>query len=176
MAARCFVAFARALPCALGLSGCVVTTFEGPGEPPRVAPSPTPSNDPADSFGETFAEAPARSANAAETEPRGISARHLLVQYRGSSRAAPGITRSRDEARTRAEEALARARAGEDFEALVREYSDEPGAAARGGKLGRFERRMMVKEFSDAAFALEVNEISNVVETDFGFHVIQRTE
>jgi NIMA-interacting peptidyl-prolyl cis-trans isomerase 1 len=170
-----FVAFARALSCALPLAGCVVTTFEGPGEPPRVAPSLAPSNEP-ENFGETFAEAPARTATAAEAEPRGISARHLLVQYKGSSRAAPGITRTRDEARLRAEEAHARARAGEDFETLVREYSDEPGASTRGGKLGRFERRMMVKEFSDAAFALEVNEISGVVETDFGFHVIQRTE
>lgn len=176
MSARTFVSSFRALPFALGLSGCVVTTFEGAGDPPRVAPSPTPSNEPPEAFGETFAEAPARSANAAETEPRGISARHLLVQYKGSSRAAPGITRSRDEARVRAEEALTRARAGEDFETLVREYSDEPGASSRGGKLGRFERRMMVKEFSDAAFALEVNQISDVVETDFGFHVIQRTE
>lgn len=174
MAARRFVALARALSCTALLSGCVVTTFEGAGEPPRVAPSPTPSNEP-ESFGETFAEAPARSSKA-DAEPRGISARHLLVQYKGSSRAAPGITRSRDEARVRAEEALARARAGEDFETLVREYSDEPGASSRGGKLGRFERRMMVKEFSDAAFALEVNEISGIVETDFGFHVIQRTE
>lgn len=175
MFAHRFIALLRAASCAVPLSGCVVTTFEGPGEPPRVAPSPTPSNEP-ETFGETFAEAPARTSNATQTEPRGISARHLLVQYKGSSRAAPGITRSRDEARSRAEEALARARAGEDFETLVREYSDEPGASSRGGKLGRFERRMMVKEFSDAAFALEVNEISDVVETDFGFHVIQRTE
>ena len=170
-----FSNFVRVLPYALALSGCVVTTFEGPGEPPRVAPSPTPSNEP-ESYGETFAEAPARTANSAANEPAGISARHLLVQYKGSTRAAPGITRTRDEARVRAEEALARARAGEDFETLVREYSDEPGASSRGGKLGRFERRMMVKEFSDAAFALEVNEISGIVETDFGFHVIQRTE
>lgn len=174
MSIRRLAALGRPISCALLLSGCVVTTFEGPGDPPRVAPSPTP-NEP-ESFGETFAEAPARSSSPEENEPRGISARHLLVQYKGSSRAAPGITRTRDEARERAEEALSRARAGEDFEALVREYSDEPGAAARGGKLGRFERRMMVKEFSDAAFALEVNEISGVVETDFGFHVIQRTE
>jgi hypothetical protein len=168
--------FARAAAPALLFSGCVLTTFEGPGEPPRVAPSPRGSA-PQEGFGETFAEAPSQTkTDAPETEPRGVSARHLLVQYKGSSRAAPGITRTRDEARARAEEALGRAKAGEDFVTLVREYSDEPGAGARGGDLGRFERRMMVKEFSDAAFSLEVNQISGVVETDFGFHVIQRTE
>ncbi|MEI8258629.1 MAG: peptidylprolyl isomerase, partial [Deltaproteobacteria bacterium] len=69
--------------------------------------------------------------------PREIAARHVLVMYRGSMRNT-GQTRTRDDARVRATEALRRARASEDFPALVREYSDEPGAAARGGSLGRF--------------------------------------
>lgn len=154
--------------------GCVVTTFEGPGEAPRVtAPPPVPpskkSSARAQSPGESFAEAPAR----AEDK---IGARHLLVQYAGSKRAGAGIQRTRDEARQRAEEAHKRALAGEDFAALVREYSDEPGAGERGGDLGHFERRRMVKGFSDAAFALDIGGISPVVETEFGFHVIQRTE
>jgi hypothetical protein len=153
-------------------TGCVITTFEGPGDPPRVAPPPpVPSRkgSDAESIGETFAEAPAHA------EDR-IGARHILVMYAGSKRAPTGITRSREEAQKRAEQALARAQSGEDFAALVREYSDEPGAAERGGDLGRFERRMMVKSFADAAFALEVGGISPVIETEFGFHVIQRTE
>ena len=167
----------RAIVIAVALSpltaSCVVTTFEGPGEAPRVtAPPPPPSKKSsarAQSPGETFAEAPAR----AEDK---IGARHILVQYAGSKRASAGIQRTRDEARRRAEEVLARALAGEDFAALVREYSDEPGAAERGGDLGHFERRRMVKSFADAAFALELGGISKVIETEFGYHVIQRTE
>ncbi len=160
-----------ALAFSLLATSCVVTTLEGPGDPPRIAPPPPTSPREQDtSFGESFAEAPAR------TAPQTIAARHILVQYRGAMRAAPTIMRSKDAARLRAEEALARARAGEDFEALVAEYSDEPGAAQRGGNLGRFERKVMVQEFSDAAFRLEPGEISDVVESPFGFHVIQRTE
>ncbi len=157
---------------AIFLAGCVVSTIEGPGEPPRVAPPPTQAGKKAsdESFGETFAEAPAK------TAPEAIAARHILIQYRGAMRAAPSVTRSKDAARLRAEEALNRARAGEDFEALVSEYSDEPGAASRGGNLGRFERKVMVREFADAAFALAPNEISAIVESPFGYHIIQRTE
>ena len=105
-----------------------------------------------------------------------IAARHILVMHAESQRVPPGIDRTRSQARARAEEALRRVRAGEDFAALVREYSDEPGAGDRGGSLGQFRRGMMTRAFEDAAFALDVNAISDVVETEFGFHVIQRTE
>jgi parvulin-like peptidyl-prolyl isomerase len=150
---------------ALLLSGCVVTTLEGPGEPPRVAPAPGPSR----------TESLSAQTRAPEG-PQTIAARHLLVAYSGSERADPRVTRTKEEARARATEALERARAGEAFETLVAEYSDEPGAAERGGDLGRFPRRAMVKPFADAAFALEPGALSDVVETPFGFHVIQRTE
>jgi hypothetical protein len=157
---------------ALLCGACVVTTFEGPGEPPRVAVAPTPSG--ASKPGAAPGEA--ENADAEAGQPTEIAARHLLVSYQGALRASPSVTRSKVEAEARAKEALARAKAGEDFEVLVKEFSDEPGAAERGGSLGRFQRGMMVPPFEKAAFKLGPGEVSDLVETQFGFHVIQRTE
>ena len=140
---------------------CVVTTHEGVGRPPVAAVEERPTS---------------RAVAADENLPIEISARHLLVQYVGSQGASRRITRKKEEARRRADEALARAQAGEDFATLVGEYSDEPGAKERGGSLGRFQHHAMVRPFSDAAFHLKVGQLSGVVETPFGFHVILRTE
>ncbi|MEI9939656.1 MAG: peptidylprolyl isomerase [Pseudomonadota bacterium] len=159
--------------CALGFcAGCVVTTFESPGEAPRIAPPPSPI---ASAEGKRATAAPIASVDIS-SQPLEISARHLLVSYKGGLRASPGIGRSKAEALARAEEAQKRAAAGEDFIALVKQYSDEPGAAERGGDLGKFDRGSMVPAFANAAFALKIGEISAVVETQFGFHVIKRTE
>jgi parvulin-like peptidyl-prolyl isomerase len=76
-------------------------------------------------------------------------------------------------ARGKAEDLLKRARSGEDFDKLAKENSDEPGAKESGGDLGWFGRGRMVKPFEDAAFALKDNEISEIVESQFGFHIIQ---
>jgi parvulin-like peptidyl-prolyl isomerase len=154
----------------VGLPACVLSTFEGPGEPPRVAVAPVPSSS-RPGLGDSL-----ETEGSTAGQPTEISARHLLVAYQGALRASPSVTRSKAEAQTRAVEALKRAKAGEDFAALVKEYSDEPGAAERGGSLGRFGRGMMVPAFERAAFKLAPGELSEVIETQFGFHVIQRTE
>jgi len=110
-----------------------------------------------------------------EREPDEISARHVLVMHKGSQARPEGVTRSREEAMTRAKECLAKIRGSADFNEMVNEYSDEPGARQRQGDLGKFKRGTMVQAFGDAAFTLKVGEVSDVVETAYGFHIIKRT-
>jgi peptidyl-prolyl cis-trans isomerase SurA len=72
-----------------------------------------------------------------------------------------------------AESILVQLRRGADFETLARRYSDDPGTKERGGDLGWFRRGQMVQAFERVAFALRPGEISGVVETPFGFHIIK---
>lgn len=110
------------------------------------------------------------------SQPTKIAARHILVMHKGSRSKPESISRTREEAKARTQEALVKIRGGADFEQIVIEYTDEPGGAARKGDLQTFDRSQMVKPFSDAAFGLKVGEISEVVETPYGFHIIQRTK
>lgn len=129
------------------------------GEVPELSPEPVASTE-----------------KRASNEPLSIRAQHLLVMHSQSKSAPPTMVRTRAEARARAEEALGKIKGGADFDEVVKAYSDEPGAGARGGDLGKFTRQKMVKKFADAAFKLKVGEVSDVVESEFGFHVIRRTE
>ncbi len=74
-----------------------------------------------------------------------------------------------------AKELLERLRKGESFAKLAEQYSID-GSRRRGGDLGFFGRGVMVKSFEDAAFALQKGEISGLVKTQFGYHIIKRLE
>ena len=107
-----------------------------------------------------------------------IGAQHLLVMHKESMRAPAGISRSKDEAKKRAQEALDKMKKGTAFDALVKEYTDEPGAKDKNppGDLGTFTKGRMVPPFEEAAFKLKPNETSELVETPFGYHIIKRTK
>jgi peptidyl-prolyl cis-trans isomerase NIMA-interacting 1 len=109
-------------------------------------------------------------------QPAEIGAKHILVMHVDSQRKPEGVTRTRVEAQKRAQECLLKIRGGADFDAVVQECTDEPGARERSGDLGVFQRNAMVKAFGDVAFSLKVGEISEIVETPYGFHIIKRTE
>lgn len=106
--------------------------------------------------------------------PDSISARHVLVSYEGAKRAQSD--RSKEKARKLAETIAKKAQSeGADFAALAKKYSDGP-SAKKGGSLGSFGEGKMAPAFEKAAFGLKVGEVSGVVETPFGFHVIKRTK
>ncbi len=104
---------------------------------------------------------------------RRLHVAHVLVRFKGATES-EGIERTREEARARAETVLELARAPEaDFGAIAKRYSED-GFGLRGGDLGFFTPGQLLPAFEKAAFALKIGEISNVVETEHGFHVIRR--
>ncbi len=129
-------------------------------QPAAPAPAPTPAP--------TQAPRPQPAAN----QPQ-ITASHILIAYKGAMRANPKVTRTKAQAKQLAEQIDARAKKGENFAQLAKKYSDGP-SGVRGGDLGSFSPRQMVKPFADAAVALKPGQISGVVETPFGFHIIKR--
>ncbi|WP_347157678.1 peptidylprolyl isomerase [Pontibacter chitinilyticus] len=82
----------------------------------------------------------------------------------------------KQEAREQLEAIRKRILAGEDFATLAKQYSQDPGSAANGGELGFFKKKELVPEYEAAALRLEPGQISNVVESQFGFHLIQLIE
>lgn len=97
-------------------------------------------------------------------------ASHILVKADKST----ASSADREKARQKAQSLLEQVRkAPQTFAEVARKNSDDPGSAAQGGDLDFFARGAMVKPFEDAAFALKPGEISDVVETDFGYHIIR---
>jgi parvulin-like peptidyl-prolyl isomerase len=101
-----------------------------------------------------------------------VQASHILLMYAGSMRST--ATRSQDEAKQQIEDMKQQLADGADFAALAKQHSDCP-SGQNGGDLGKFGRGQMVPEFETAAFAMEVGDVSDVVETAFGYHLLTRT-
>ena len=108
--------------------------------------------------------------------PDEISASHILISYKGADRADSKITRSKQAARKEAERIRGLiTNGGKDFADMAKKHSDGP-SGPKGGDLGSFKFEVMAQPFSEAAFDLNIDEVSEVVETGFGFHIIKRTQ
>jgi len=100
-----------------------------------------------------------------------VRASHILISVPKGADAA-----AKAQARSKAEQVLKEVKGGGDFAALAKQHSADPGSAAKGGDLGFFQQGQMVGPFNDAAFSLAPGAISDLVETDFGFHIIKVAE
>ena len=103
-------------------------------------------------------------------EPEQIRASHILVLVPQDA-----TPEAKDAAKKKIDGVLAEVNAGKDFAELAKANSDDPGSKENGGDLDFFPRGAMVKPFEDAAFALKDGEVSGVVETQFGYHIIKKT-
>jgi peptidyl-prolyl cis-trans isomerase C len=102
--------------------------------------------------------------------PEQVQARHILILV------SPDAGEDeKSEASSRIEEIRNRILAGEDFAELASQFSED-GSSAYGGDLGYFQREQMVKPFADTAFSLKIGQLSGIVTTEFGFHLIQVTD
>jgi peptidyl-prolyl cis-trans isomerase C len=100
-------------------------------------------------------------------KPEQVRARHILIKVDPKA-----DSKEKAEAHKKIEDIQHKLQKGEDFEALAKEFSQCP-SAANGGDLGSFGRGQMVKPFEEAAFALKPGEVSDIVETRFGYHLIE---
>jgi peptidyl-prolyl cis-trans isomerase C len=107
--------------------------------------------------------------------PEQVRASHILVKPDTTDPAAdPNQTKAK--AKEKAQELLKLIREGVDFAELAKTNSGDPGSAERGGDLGLFGRGQMVPPFENAAFALKVGQVSDIVESQFGYHIIKVTD
>jgi parvulin-like peptidyl-prolyl isomerase len=109
-------------------------------------------------------------------EPELAHVRHILLMTIDPANRAPLSTNTIAAKRKQIEELLKRAKAGEDFGALAKQYSEDPGSKENNGELPEFPRGQMVPEFEAAAFSLTSNQISDVITTAYGFHIIKMLE
>ena len=108
--------------------------------------------------------------------PDEIAASHVLISYKGADRADSKVTRNKQAAKKEAQRIRDLiVNQGKDFAEMAKKHSNGP-SGPKGGDLGKFKFEVMAKAFSEAAFALEIDEVSEVIETGFGFHIIKRTE
>lgn len=103
--------------------------------------------------------------------PDMVRSRHILIKTDASA-----SDNDKKKAKEKAEEILEKIKAGEDFAKLASDISDDTGSKTRGGELGFFPKGRMVKAFEDAAFSLKPGEVSGIVETQFGYHIIKVEE
>tara|TARA_B100000886_G_scaffold140929_1_gene95472 strand:+ start:3835 stop:4155 length:321 start_codon:yes stop_codon:yes gene_type:complete len=101
-----------------------------------------------------------------------VSASHILLMYKGSTNSSND--RSEDEAKDKIKMLRSQVEEGTNFGELAREFSDCP-SGTQGGDLGSFGRGQMVPEFENAVFNMEIGDLSKIIKTDFGYHIIQRT-
>jgi parvulin-like peptidyl-prolyl isomerase len=107
--------------------------------------------------------------------PELATASHILIRYAGAVRTGPEVTRTKEEARKLAEQIDKKAKAkNADFATLANDYTEDPSGKGQGGKLGTFPKGRMVPEFDKPVFSMAPGEVSDVIETGFGFHVIKR--
>lgn len=106
-----------------------------------------------------------------------VKARHILVAFKGSPAAPEGKPAlTEEEAKAKAEDLRKQLVGGAKFEDLAQKESDDVGSGSRGGDLGEFGRGQMVPEFEKAAFEAKVGDLTPVVRTQFGYHVIKVDE
>ncbi len=120
-----------------------------------------------DSFLEELSQVSESEIQQAYEADQTASVRHILLLTQGKTE------EEKNEIRKAMEDILARARAGEDFAELARQHTEDPGSKESGGLYEDFSRGRMVKPFEDAAFSVPVGDISDIVETQYGFHVLQ---
>lgn len=102
-----------------------------------------------------------------------VHSRHILIRYSGAKRADNDVKRSRKVAKAEAKALRTAIAGGQDFGTVAKE-NGEDGSAERGGDLGSIGRGMFAHPYEAAAWALKPGELSEVIETDFGFHIIER--